>query len=71
MLGKFSYLSSADIVVQNQFIEKFFENNIRMSNSLDPHQAYFYHSVGPYLGPNYFQSLSADKTMRQLNIILY
>ena len=32
-----------------------------MSNSLDPNQAQ--HFVGPDLGPNYFQRLSADNTL--------
>ena len=34
-----------------------------MSNSLDSEQAR--HIVEPYLGPNYFQRLSADNTSRQ------
>ena len=34
-----------------------------MSNSLDPDQAR--HFVGPYLGPNCLQRLSADGTCRQ------
>ena len=34
-----------------------------MSNSLDPDQAR--QNVGPDLGPNYLQKLSADDTSRQ------
>ena len=37
-----------------------------MSNSLDPDQAR--RSVGPDLGPNCFQKLSADNTIRQSDI---
>ena len=35
-----------------------------MSNSLDPEQAR--HIVGPDLGPNCLQNLSADDTSRQI-----
>ena len=35
-----------------------FSNTIRVSNGLDPDQDR--HSVGPDLGPNFLQSLSAD-----------
>ena len=37
-----------------------------MSNSLDPDQAR--HFVGPELGPNYLQMLSADKTSKRVNV---
>ena len=36
--------------------------NFRVSNSLDPDEAQ--HFVGPDLGPNCFQKLSADDTKR-------
>ena len=39
-------------------------NTIRVSNSLDPDQVRLY--VGPDLGPNCLQSLSADDTSRQI-----
>ena len=39
----------------------FFRNTIRVSNSLDPDQAQ--HFVGPDLGPNCLQRLSADDTL--------
>ena len=39
-----------------------FRNTIRVSNSLDPDQDL--HSVGPDLGPNHVQRLSADDTIR-------
>ena len=40
------------------FSKKSFRNTIRVSNSLDPDQAR--HFVGPDLGPNCLQRLSAD-----------
>ena len=42
-----------------------FFKTIRMSNSLDPDQAR--HFVGPDLGPNCLQRLSADIAGKQLN----
>ena len=42
-----------------------FFNTIRVSNSLDPHQAG--HFVGPDLGPNCLQKLSADIAGEELN----
>ena len=42
-----------------------FFNTIRVSNSLDPDQARHY--VGPDLGPNCLQRLSADTAGRELN----
>ena len=42
-----------------------FFNTIRVSNSLDPDQAR--HFVGPDLGPNYLQRLSADIASKELN----
>ena len=42
-----------------------FFNNIPMSNSLNPDQAQ--HFVGPDLGPNCLQSLSADIAGKELN----
>ena len=40
------------------FFEKFFQVFIRVSNSVDPDQAR--QNVGPDLGPNCLQRLSAD-----------
>ena len=52
------------IFFQNQFFSKFFFRiTIIVSNSLDPDQAR--HFVGPDLGPNCLQKLSADDTRRQ------
>ena len=49
---------------QNQlFLKNSFRNTFRVSNSLDPDQAWRF--VGPDLGPNCLQRLSADKTSRQ------
>ena len=54
------FLSSADFF-QNHFFQKnSFRNIIRVSNSLDPGQAR--HFVGPNLGPNCLQRLSANDT---------
>ena len=50
-------MSSADLVKMS-FSKKCFRNTIRVSNGLDPDQDR--HSVGPDLGPNCFQRLSAD-----------
>ena len=44
-------------------IKEEIRNTIRMSNSLDPDQSR--HFVGPDLGPNCLQRLSADDTSRQ------
>ena len=44
-------------------LKKSFRNTIRVSNNLDPDQAR--HFVGPGLGPNFLQRLSADVTRRQ------
>ena len=49
------FLSSADFFPKNSF-----RNIIRVSNSLDPD--YARHFVGPDLGPNCLQRLSADDT---------
>ena len=54
-------LSSADFF-QNQLSKNSFNNTIRVLNSLDPDQAR--QNVGPDLGPNCLQSLSADGTRR-------
>ena len=40
-----------------------FINTIRVSNNLDPDQAL--HFVGPDLGPNYMQRLSADNKSKR------
>ena len=45
------------------FLKKKIRNTIRVSNTLDPGQAQ--HFVGPDLGPNCLQRLSADNTNRQ------
>ena len=51
-------LSSADFL-KSTFQKQSFRNTIRVSNSLDPEQDR--HSVGPDLGPNCLQGLSADE----------
>ena len=45
------------------FSKNSIRNTIRVSNNLDPDQAR--HFVGPDLGPNCLQRLSADTTSRQ------
>ena len=45
------------------FSKNSFRNTIRLANSLDPNQAQ--HFVGPDLGPNCLQRLSADSISRQ------
>ena len=61
LLGNFcAFLSSADFF-QNQLFRKTLSRiTIRMLNSLDPDQAR--QNVGPDLGPNCLQRLSADGT---------
>ena len=56
-------LSSADFFSKSFFSSNSFRNIIRVSNSLDPDQARQF--VGPDLGPNCFQRLSADDTSTQ------
>ena len=51
-------LSSADFFQIQFFKKNSIKNSIRVSNSLDPDQDQ--RSVGPYLGPNCLQRLSAD-----------
>ena len=55
------FLSSADFF-QNQLFRKILLGIPSVSNSLDPDQVR--HVVGPDLGPNCLQRLSADDTSR-------
>ena len=48
---------------KSTFLKNSFRNTIRVSNSLDPYQAW--HFVRPDLGPNCLQRLSADNIRRQ------
>ena len=54
---------SADIFSKSTFSKKNFRNIFGASNNLDPDQARRF--VGPDLGPNCVQMLSADDTSRQ------
>ena len=66
LLGKIvhAFLSSDDFFFKINLFEKFFrENNIKVSNSLDPDQARLF--VWHDLGPNCLQRLSAEDTSRQ------
>ena len=56
MLG--NLLSSANVFSKLTFPKISFRNTIRVSNILDPDQDR--HPVGPDLGPNCLQKLSAD-----------
>ena len=58
ILHDFVLLLSADFFFKINFFKKYFRNIIIVSNSLDPDQAR--HSVGPDLGSNCLQRLSAD-----------
>ena len=64
MLGNFLYvfyLSFAEFFYSNfTFSISFFTNTIRVSNRLDPDKGQ--HFIGPDLGANCFQRLSADDT---------
>ena len=53
------FLLFADIFFKINFLKNYFRNTIRVSNSLD---LIF---IGPDLGPNCLQKLSADDTSRQ------
>ena len=52
-------LSSADFFSKLTFSQNSFRNTVRMSNNLDPDKDRHY--VGPDLGQNCLQSLSADE----------
>ena len=54
--------SSADFFRINFFSKEKIRDTIRVSNSLDPDQARRF--VGPDLGPNCLQNLSAEDTCR-------
>ena len=56
-LRNFSY---SDFFSKSTSSKISFKNTIRVSNSSDPHQAG--HFVGPDVGPNCLQKLSADDT---------
>ena len=50
------------IFFRSTFSKNYFRNTISVSNSLDPDQARLF--VGPDLGPNCLEKLSADETRR-------
>ena len=56
-------LSSADFFQIQFFKKNLIRNSIRVSNSLDPDQDR--RSVGPDLGPNCLQRVSADNNSRR------
>ena len=65
MLGNFScFLSSTDFFSKLAFSKISFRNTIRVSNSLDPDQVRRF--VGPDLGLNCLQRLTADDISRQI-----
>ena len=57
------FLSSADFFSNSNFSKTSFKNAIRVSNIFNPGQVRRF--VGPDLGPNCFQMLSADDTSRK------
>ena len=57
LLGKYFFFYCLLIFIKINFSKKF-RNTIRVSNRLDPDQAW--HSVRPDLGPKCLQSLSVD-----------
>ena len=64
MLGNFvCFLSSADSFLKSTFSKNSVRNITTVSNSLNADQTGLL--VGPDLGPNCFQGLSADDTSRQ------
>ena len=67
MLGNFSFFCCRLLTFYKlTFSKNSFRNTIRVSNRLDPDQDR--HSVGPDLGPNCLQTLSAgDKSCKGLN----
>ena len=56
------FLSSADFFQNPLFQKNSFRITIRVANSLDPDHARCF--IGPDLGPNCLQKLSADDTRR-------
>ena len=64
MLGNFlAFYRLLIFFSKSSFSKNYFRNTIRVSNSLDPDQAR--HFVGPDLGPNCLQRLSADNTSKR------
>ena len=60
-----SYFCLCGFFFEIHFFEKFFLEYFKNANSLDPDQAQSY--VGPDLGPNSLQRLSADDTISRQN----
>ena len=58
IVGNFSCFLSADFFFKLTFSKNSFRNTIRVSNGFDTDQDR--HSVGPDLGPNCLERLSAD-----------
>ena len=58
------FLSSTEFFFKILFVSKFYRTTMRMSNILDPDQAR--HFVGPNLGPNCLQKLSANDPRRHI-----
>ena len=63
-LGYFAcFFAVCCFVSKASFLKNSFRNTIQVSNNLDPDKARCF--VGPGLGPNCLQKLSADDTRRQ------
>ena len=66
MLGKFLFFCPLLIFFsKSSFSKNYFESTIRLSNSFDPDQVR--HFIGPDLGPNCLQRLSANGTSYPLS----
>ena len=63
-----AFMSSADFLSKSSFPKNNFRNTVRVSSSLDTDQARRF--VGPDLGLNCLQRLSADDAGRQRNEII-
>ena len=66
---QFLFLSSADFFSKSTFSKNSFRNSIRVLNHLDLDQAR--HVVGPDLGSNCLQRLSADDTNDNNEVSLF
>ena len=68
MLGNFAcFFVVCCFFSKSTFSKNSFRNTIRVSNRVDPDQARFH--VGPGLGPNCLQKLSAEDTQRDYSLL--
>ena len=62
-MGNFSFFFTVLIFFKINFLEKFFQDYNQSVNNLDPDKTQ--HFVGPDLGPNCLQRISAEDTSRK------